>query len=158
MFLLNPVARVLDKVHFEVAAAFRHVGRELFVEPPGLAKVAEGRNMDKEAVHEIAQGRVWSGAEAKELGLVDTLGGLEVAVRSAADRAGLENYRMRYYQKKKELQDVIMEMLQDNQQTSVSSGPVFQALHSISRLLRDIRNYDDPNGVYARMPFDLTIR
>ena len=53
------------------------------------AKVAEGRKMEQQAVHAIAKGRVWSGADAVEIGLVDTLGGLRDAVRIARERAGL---------------------------------------------------------------------
>jgi protease IV len=53
------------------------------------AKVATGRKMTQEAVHAIAKGRVWTGADAAENGLVDSLGGLRDAVRIARDRAGL---------------------------------------------------------------------
>jgi protease IV len=58
-----------------------------------LEKVADGRNMTKEAVDEIGQGRVWSGENALEIGLVDELGGLDRAVKLAAELAELENYR-----------------------------------------------------------------
>jgi protease-4 len=54
-----------------------------------LAKVAAGRGMDRDAVHAIARGRVWTGADAAGIGLVDTLGGLHDAVRIARERAGL---------------------------------------------------------------------
>jgi protease-4 len=52
-------------------------------------KVASGRNMSKDDVHKIAKGRVWTGADAAERGLVDTLGGLRDALRIARDRVGL---------------------------------------------------------------------
>jgi protease-4 len=54
------------------------------------AKVAQGRRLPVERVHEIARGRVWTGADARERGLVDELGGLDHAVNVARDRAGLE--------------------------------------------------------------------
>ena len=54
-----------------------------------VAKVAEGRSMTVEAVHEVAKGRIWTGADAKEKGLVDELGGLERAASLARSRAGL---------------------------------------------------------------------
>jgi len=57
-----------------------------------LDRVSQGRHMSKEAVNEIAQGRVWTGEDALELGLVDVLGGLEDAIAIAANKAGL-NYR-----------------------------------------------------------------
>lgn len=59
--------------------------------------VAERRKSTPEKINEVAQGRVWTGAQAQERGLIDTLGGLEVAVRSAAKRAGLgEDFRLEY--------------------------------------------------------------
>lgn len=65
-------------------------------------RVAEARNKTIEAVDEVAQGRVWSGAQAKERGLVDAFGGLKDAVADAADRAKLgkqDAYRVRYIEK-----------------------------------------------------------
>lgn len=62
-----------------------------------IGLVAERRNSTPEKINEVAQGRVWTGAQAKERGLVDTLGGIDVAIKSAAKRAGLgENYRLEY--------------------------------------------------------------
>ena len=55
-----------------------------------LDRVSQGRHMSKEAVNEIAQGRVWTGEDALELGLVDVLGGLEDAIAIAANKAGLD--------------------------------------------------------------------
>lgn len=68
-----------------------------------LDLVASGRDKSREEVHEIAQGRVWTGADAKELGLVDNLGGLDDAVASAASLAELEDYSVTYHQQKQEL-------------------------------------------------------
>ena len=53
------------------------------------AKVAQGRGMTRDAVHEVARGRVWTGADARENGLVDELGGMRDALRIARERAGL---------------------------------------------------------------------
>jgi len=62
-----------------------------------IGLVAQRRNATPEQINEVAQGRVWTGAQAKERGLVDALGGLDVAVKSAANRAGLgEAYRLEY--------------------------------------------------------------
>lgn len=59
-----------------------------------ITRVATGRNMSKEQVDSIGQGRVWLGSKALELGLVDKLGGLDVAITEAARLAGLEDYRV----------------------------------------------------------------
>ena len=55
-----------------------------------LNKVAEGRNMTVDEVHEVAQGRIWTGTDGKEIGLVDELGGLETAIKLARQAAGIE--------------------------------------------------------------------
>ncbi len=62
-----------------------------------LERVAEGRGMDTSAVHEVAQGRVWSGQDAREVGLVDTLGSLQSAIAMAGQAANLGDgpYRTR---------------------------------------------------------------
>ena len=62
-----------------------------------VGRVAAGRGLTTEAVDEIAQGRVWAGGDAIKIGLVDELGGLTDAIRSAASMAGLENYRLVEY-------------------------------------------------------------
>lgn len=62
-----------------------------------LHKVAEGRDMTRDQVHEVAQGRIWSGQRAVELGLVDKLGMLEDAIESAANLAELEEYKIKEY-------------------------------------------------------------
>ena len=63
---------------------------ELFVK-----RVSEGRGMTPEAVDNIAQGRVWTGADALKIGLVDELGGLDLALQRAAEAAELEEYKIK---------------------------------------------------------------
>ncbi len=60
-------------------------------------RVAEGRKKDTAAVEEIAQGRVWSGLQAKEIGLIDRFGGLGDAIKAAAAKANLTDYHVREY-------------------------------------------------------------
>jgi len=59
-----------------------------------ITRVAEGRKMSKADVDSLAQGRVWSGVDAKRLGLIDMYGGLETAIEVAAKKVGLESYRI----------------------------------------------------------------
>ena len=61
-----------------------------------IENVAKARNLSVARVDEIAQGRVWSGVDAREHGLVDQLGNMEQAAAAAADRAGLKSHRLRY--------------------------------------------------------------
>jgi len=61
-----------------------------------IHRVAEGRNMSPEAVEKIAEGRVWAGTTAKELGLVDEIGSLQDAIRAVAQKVGLKDYEITY--------------------------------------------------------------
>ncbi|MEO1655325.1 MAG: signal peptide peptidase SppA, partial [Bacteroidota bacterium] len=73
-------------------------------------KAAEGRKMSQEEIKAIASGRVWTGTQAKENGLVDELGGLEAAIALAAKEAELEedDYRVRYYPAQKSFVDKLL--------------------------------------------------
>lgn len=121
-----------------------------------IHKVAEGRKLEPERVQEIAQGRVWSGKQARELGLVDRLGGLQQAIDSAARQAGLgEEYAIVEYQRAEELMEVLLKELgmlpeEDDDAQSPDMRMLWQRLKSLL-------HYRDPQGLYARMPFDLII-
>ena len=67
-----------------------------------LTRVSEGRNISKEKIHEIGQGRVWSGVNAMEIGLIDVYGGLDKALEIAKEMAGLDHYRIIELPKKKD--------------------------------------------------------
>ena len=68
-----------------------------FVYDTFLQRCAEGRNLSIDSVKSLAEGRVWSGQSAYELGLVDKLGTLEDAISLAVDKAGLTNYSVRFH-------------------------------------------------------------
>ena len=119
-----------------------------------LTKVCEGRNLDREVLEEIAQGRVWSGVEAHRLGLVDRLGGLYDAVDAAAGRAGLgDDYSLVQYQKKRGVAEELLKTLGITPQSSQGEG-----FRSLENLKRQIALLNDPKGVYARLPYDLVPR
>lgn len=86
---LNP-AKPLSPVQRQAFEQFIDITYQDFLE-----RVAQSRNMSVDEVHEVAQGRVWSGADAMEVGLVDAVGGLDDAISLAAERAGIENYSIR---------------------------------------------------------------
>lgn len=73
--------------------------------------VAENRRSTPQKIDEIAQGRVWSGIRAKELGLVDQLGYLEDAITSAATRVGIENYKVKLFERELSPQEIIIKEL-----------------------------------------------
>ncbi len=84
-----------------------------------LKKVAEGRNMSRDEVHKIAQGRVWTGEEAQKIGLVDQLGDLDEAIKMAAQLANLEEYRVKTYPFIKSPWMELLEELQGNRETDI---------------------------------------
>ena len=77
-----------------------------------VAKVAEGRKLSLARVEEIAQGRVWSGVEAKNIGLVDEIGGLDAAIKYAGKQANMgEHFRTTEYPRSRNISEAIAEML-----------------------------------------------
>ncbi len=126
-----------------------------------LAKVAEGRNLPADKVAAIAQGRVWSGADALEHGLVDELGGLEAALAYAAGKAGLgADYRVVEIPREQELMEAIQELIEKAVPGAVraSAGPLEELRRRFERELRALAACNDPQGVYARLPFNLSVR
>jgi len=84
--------------------AYVNRGYDLFVK-----RCADGRKMKNEDIRNIAEGRVWTGAKAKEIGLVDEIGGLEKAIQIAAKLGKIDKYRMVYYPEKKDFMTELME-------------------------------------------------
>ena len=119
--------------------------------------VAEGRDMSFEEVDEIGQGRVWSGTNALEIGLVDELGGLDDAIASAAEMAGLDNYKVEEYPKAKDLTTQLLEMFSEMEARSARShiAKYFGAagLEAMSGL-ESILSAEGPQ-VWARLPYIL---
>ena len=126
-----------------------------------IAKVAEGRKLTPEQVEAIAQGRVWSGREALARGLVDEIGGLEAALAHAAKRAGLgENPRVTEYPRHKEFIEALQEILERRLPGAARSvrGPLGDLAGRLESDLRVLRSFNDPAGVYARLPLSIAIR
>lgn len=80
-----------------------------------LKRVSDARKMERNAVHEVAQGRVWTGAKAKSIGLVDKLGDLKDAIDIAAKLANLDKYRTSDYPKQKEKLQKLVQQLKGEQ-------------------------------------------
>jgi protease-4 len=125
-----------------------------------ISKVVEGRGLKREHVEEIAQGRVWSGIEAKKLGLVDEFGGLDTAIRYAAKQARLgSDYRLVEYPRKKEFAEALQEVFERMAPNDAHASSVIgQVVERFEAELKILRAYNDPQGIYARMPEDLMIQ
>lgn len=125
-----------------------------------IAKVAEGRKLAPADVEEIAQGRVWSGTEALKIGLVDELGGLDAAIAFAAEKAGIAgSYRLVEFPRQKELLEAIQDLLEKTAPgIAKSRGLGAKVAERVESELKQLRAFNDPKGVYARMPMNLHVR
>jgi protease IV len=119
-----------------------------------ITKVSEGRDMPLERVNEIAQGRVWTGDQALDNGLVDLIGNFEDAVNIAAQKAGIENFRLRYYPKHKTLIEKLMEGLNPDVESKIMKSHLGENY----RYLKSMKDINNMVGVQARLPYDLIIR
>lgn len=118
-----------------------------------LQRCADGRNTTVEAIDEVGEGRVWSGANALELKLVDKLGGINEALATAAGMADLEDYRV------VELPEVLDPFQQIMQSLSEGASARLgkQILGGHYRTLQTIGEWQNAYPVQARLPFDLEL-
>lgn len=132
----------------EKALIQRHVerGYDLF-----LSRCAEGRGMTKAEIDSVGQGRVWTGEQAKERGLVDELGGMDDAIESAASLAKLTDYTTIIAAGPKDFFTEFMEKKMDEVRMSwikTMLGDNFELFNTLQRAKTE-------NGLIARMPFDI---
>jgi protease-4 len=86
-----------------------------------IDRVAESRGLSRDEVHEDAQGRVWTGADAKNEKLVDVLGGLDKAISIASEKAGLADYSVITYPEQKKLIDMLMQSAESKAKSWLST-------------------------------------
>jgi len=125
-----------------------------------LSRVAEGRKMTKEQVHEVAQGRVWTGVMAKEVGLVDELGGLEKAIEIAAKEANLTEYKLKEYPKVQDQLELIVNKMTGNTsfQSKVKEMTKYTGFESYAHYLSEFEKFGTKHSVQAIMPFDISVK
>ena len=125
-----------------------------------LRKVAKYRNLPKNKVHEIAQGRIWSGKEAVKIGLVARIGGLEAAIAHAAEEAKLgKDWQIEEYPQQNRFETEIVERILniESLESTVKLDPITSEMLNIRKNLAILESFDDPTGIYARLPFSFEI-
>lgn len=131
-----------------------------------LNKVAKGRNLPQSKVAEIAQGRVWSGKAAKDIGLVDEIGGLDAAIEYAAREAKLgDKWELREYPRASSFSERFFGKVADETQTIFkvnksplqANNPLTNEFEKLQAEIAVLQNMNDPLDVYARLPFNLII-
>lgn len=128
-----------------------------FVYQQFLTLVAEARDSSVGEIHQVAQGRVWSGATAKELGLVDKIGNLEDAVAAAAHRAGLDSYHIHLIRKTltpkeqilRELAGGAAALTPSSLMEKVAPASLRKALAPMAEPFQLMGKMNDPRGIYT---------
>ncbi len=124
-----------------------------------LDRVVEGRNLPSEEVAELAQGRVWSGKSALRLGLVDELGGLNVAIDRAAALAELgDDWRLQEYPEPSDWQRFLRTFLGSETAIAPHSDPLTSQVVTFFDQSQILRTLNDPRGIYSLMPFEFVIK
>lgn len=131
-----------------------------------LNKVAQGRKLPEAKVAEIAQGRVWSGVAAKQIGLVDEIGGLNSAIAYTAKQAKLGNdWQVQEYPQVSSFEERFFSRATEEAQAALGinksqaklSNPLFTELQKLQEEMTILQKMNDPQGIYARLPFNLKL-
>jgi protease IV len=119
-----------------------------------VKKVSEGRHLPEAKVDSIGQGRVWNAMDAKNIGLVDDLGGIDKAITVAAQLAGIKDYRISALPEQK---DPFQEFIDQMTGSSDLTKTLEKSLGEDYRYIRYLMEVREMKGVQARMPFDIVI-
>ena len=125
-------------------------GYELF-----LTRCSDGRGISMEELDKIAQGGVWTGSTAKELGLVDELGGLDKALEIAIAKAGVDAYTVMNYPKK---EGFLESLMNTNPGNYIKARMLNGKMNDVYRQFSIIENFDKIDRIQARVPFELNIQ
>jgi len=117
-----------------------------------ITHVSEGRGIPVRKVDEIGQGRVWSGADALSIGLIDEIGGLEDAIASAADLSSLEDYRIITLPKKTDMFEEFIESFSAKQNIVL---PYFLGISE--KMINQLEFLNSKEKIQARIPFIMEV-
>ena len=128
-----------------------------------VGRVAEGRHMTYDEVHQIARGRVWTGADAIGIGLVDTLGGIDLALSIAAEKASLSDYKVKEFPKEKDTWTQLSELFGESGNDDLNLLSKMRLALKwkmgsgewkvLSSFEQDLHFVTESEGLQARLPF-----
>ena len=145
---MGSINRPFNEGEKEIMQHYINNGYELFVK-----RCADGRGMSTEAIKKIAEGRVWTGEAAKELGLVDELGGLDKALEIAVQKAGVESYSVINFPSP---ENPILSLLEQSKEDYIQ-GQISNTMGEYYDYIKFIQNIKDMDHIQARMLFTLNI-
>lgn len=120
------------------------------------SRVAEGRGMKQDDVKAIAQGRVWTGKAALENGLIDELGGLDLALQYAAETTGIDTYRIKEFPVfENDLDKMLEELGLAKTKESILKEELGEANYKI---LKEVKTRSQRKGIQLLFPFDVDIK
>jgi len=129
--------------------AYINQGYELFVK-----RCADGRKKTTDEIKAIAEGRVWTGADALKIGLVDKLGGLPLAISEAAKKAKLTNYNIKEYPEKEDFATKFLKNFGEDAETSVLKA----RLGDQYVIYKRINKIQQMKGIQAMLPFEMDVQ
>ncbi len=109
--------------------------------------VAESRSQSYEEIKAIAGGRIWIATSAKEIGLIDEIGGIDDAITYAANMAELEDYQVEYYGEELSPEEMILKKLLENFDVSLEEPKVLLALNGLARLYETLTGIQEPKAL-----------
>jgi protease-4 len=127
-----------------------------------LADVAQGRELERSQVADLAQGRVWSGVQAQKVGLVDELGGLEDAIAAAASMAELDQWQVQEYPKRSSFEERLLKQILQSRlgvggEGSLVESQLQQEWQRLKQQMELLATLNDPQHIYALMPYKIEI-
>ncbi|MEA5503752.1 signal peptide peptidase SppA [Halotia wernerae UHCC 0503] len=131
-----------------------------------LNKVSQGRKIPTQKVAEIAQGRVWSGIAAQKIGLVDEIGGLNAAIEYTAKQTKLgKDWKLQEYPQESSFEERFFGRAVEDIRTTLgiegvqikSANPLTAEFEKIQQEITILQKMNDPQGIYARLPFNFKI-
>lgn len=118
-----------------------------------ITHVAEGRKMTVNEIDNIGQGRVWAGDDAKKIGLIDVMGGLQTTIDFAVKRTGLTDYGIKTFPEKDKMTVILESIIADTK-----SSLIEEELGSAYSYYKKIQEVQKIKGVQTRMPYFLEIK
>lgn len=141
------IMRGISPDYRDILQAIIEAGYEQF-----LNTVAEGRDMKVDAVHEVAQGRIWTGKKAQQIGLVDELGDLDQAISAAARLAGIKDYSVWDVHPEQSVEEKVLQRLSEivvNRLPTIGNNPVSRLTSIIRQEFGFLERLNDPNHAYV---------
>ena len=143
----NPGRKMSDYEHAKIKESIEEIYSTF------ITHVGEGRNLPTDSVDAIGQGRVWSGEDALNIGLVDILGGLQTAINIAADKAHLETYGIKSFPEKDKFSAILETIFTDTKSSLIkdelgSAYPYYEKLNKVKSI----------SGIQTRIPYFIEIK